>query len=596
MMAARLTSRTATDASPRGRRGVRTGHAVFGTVLAIAALAAPQIFTSGYALDVLVTMVLNAVMALGLAIVVRSGRMSLAQATFGGIGGYASGILMMQLGWSWWPAWFASGVAGAAFGLLLGLTSLRLRGFYFAIATFTFSLIAIQILSAWRDVTGGLSGMFGLPIPPDLFGYDWLDPRVYYYFGLAVAVGALIVCWLCTEGSRFGRRLRALGADEIVAGSIGVPAAPYRILAFAIASGVAGLAGSLNAHFIGGISPADIVPSASVFILVMVLAGGAQSLWGPVIGAIVLTGIPEVLRASAQWSMVLYGVFLLSYVYLFRDGLVPLFQRLAGSLTGGGATAAVAARADAPAPGTVRPHAHYRVEGASLALENITCGFGDYIVLDGVSFAAQKGEIFGVIGPNGAGKTTLFNTLTGIAPMRGGRLLLNGAAVRPSPSGMAQLGVGRTFQHPFVLGNHTVAQSIRVAAEARGSIQDQDYLDWVISVCDLATLLDLPTDRLTHYQRRLLTIAMAIAPRPALLLLDEPLAGMDETETAELKEKIAAIHDALACTILLIEHKIGVVMELCDNLAVLDFGKIIATGEPHAIARDPVVIEAYLGA
>ena len=318
MIEARMSSPASTEAMPRAPHGSRTGHVVFGAILAAAALAAPQIFTSGYALDVLVKMVLNAVMALGLAVVVRSGRMSLAQATFGGIGGYTSGILMMQLGWSWWPAWVASAVVGAAFGLLLGLTSLRLRGFYFAIATFTFSLIAIQILSAWRDVTGGLSGMFGLPIPPDLFGYGWLDPRVYYYFGLAVAVFAMIVCWLCAEGSRFGRRLQALGADEIVAGSIGVPAAPYRILAFAIASGVAGLAGSLNAHFIGGISPADIVPSASVFILVMVLAGGAQSLWGPVIGAIILTGIPEFLRVSAQWSMVLYGMFLLAYVYLLR--------------------------------------------------------------------------------------------------------------------------------------------------------------------------------------------------------------------------------------------------------------------------------------
>lgn len=590
------------DALPSSVLGggrLRLSTTMAGVIALAVAVAAPQVFSSDYDLDVLVKMVLNSVLALGLSIVVRSGRMSLAQATFGGIGGYTSGLLMMQLDWPWWPAWVAAGCVGAMFGLVLGLTSLRLRGFYFAIATFTFSLIVIQVLSAWRNVTGGLSGMFGLPVPDVLFGQDWLDARVYYYFGLLLVLVAICVCYLCTHGSRFGRRLSALGADEILAASIGIPAPTYRILAFTIASAIGGLAGSLSAHFIGGISPTDIIPSQSVFILIMVLAGGSRSMIGPVIGAIILTGIPEFLRASAQWAMILYGFFLLAYVFFFRDGLVPLASRVMSALGWGerrtqlppaeGIHAAQTGYPPVASPPPVKDHS------APVKVEGLVCAFGELVVLTDVSFEATGGEILGIIGPNGAGKTTLFNSLTGFVPLKAGTVEVTGKSIVPSAARMAGLGMARTFQHPRILQNHTVGQSIRVAAEACGAIRDSGYLAWVIRICSLEGLLDRDTDSLTHYERRLLTLAMAIAACPKILLLDEPLAGMDETETAELIGKIRQIHNQLGCTLLLIEHKLGAVLELCDNVVVLDFGKVIAHGKPQVVARDPKVIEAYLG-
>jgi branched-chain amino acid transport system permease protein len=562
--------------------------------LLVVALGVPWVMTSQYDLNVLVTMALNACLATGLAVVVRAGRLSLAQATFGGIGGYVSGILTAQYGLSYWPSLAAAGLTAGGFGLLLGLTSLRLQGFYFAIATFTFSQIAIVVLSAWTSVTGGMSGMFGLDNPPDIGAFSFSDPVVYYYFALIVLAGALLISFLCSTGSRFGRGLTVLGEDEVVAGALGVPAISYRLAAFAISSFVGGIAGSLSTHFIQGISPSDIAPAVSVFVLVMVMAGGARRLLGPAVGAIILTLVPELLRASAQWSMVLYGLFLLAYVFLFRQGLLPLLDNGVARLLrlrASGDPVASAGLAHSAPPQALDTMA----AAATLALERVRCQFGDNVVLNDIAIAVQPGTVHGIIGPNGAGKTTLFNVITGNAPLSRGRVLLGGHGIRPQPARMARRGVARTFQHPRVLLQHSVRESLHYAAELCGARRDAAYLDWVIDVTRLRALLDRPGAQLSHYERRLLTIGMAIAGRPKLLLLDEPLAGLDDTETHVVKEQIREIHARLGCTVLMIEHKLAVVMELCSFLTVLDYGRVIAEGDPASIAANDAVIQAYLG-
>src|SRR6185437_13206732 len=165
--------------------------------LIVSLVAAPLIASNQYYLNVLVLMALNATLATGLAIVVRAGRLSLAQATFSGIGGYTSGLLVMKLGMDYWPVLLLAGMFAAVVGVLLGLTSLRLRGFYFAIATFTFSQLVIIILRAWTPVTGGMSGMFGLPVPPDILGISFLNARNYYYLALFAAALSVSASYAC---------------------------------------------------------------------------------------------------------------------------------------------------------------------------------------------------------------------------------------------------------------------------------------------------------------------------------------------------------------------------------------------------------------
>jgi branched-chain amino acid transport system permease protein len=581
----------------RGLGAVRlAGYLV---ILALA-LGVPFVLNSGYDLNVLVDMATNVSLATGLAIVVRAGRMSLAQATFAGLGGYVSGILVMQQDWNYWLALLAAGVLSAVFGALLGLTSLRLQGFYFAIATFAFSQIVMIVLSAWTSVTGGLNGMFGLPFPPPIGTFDFTDPMTYYYLTLIGAIASVLVYYLCSAGTRFGRSISVLGEDEVLAGALGVPATAYRLIAFAISSCVGGVAGSLHTHFIQGISPPDLALSISVSLLVMVMAGGARSLMGPAVGAVLLTAVPELLRASYQWSLVFYGAFLLTYIYLFPGGLLPLADRWLRAALHRSSPAGNEESPATPDPEAARSSLpvqaiHYPTESDILILDRVRCAFDATVVLDQLDLRVRAGELRGIIGPNGAGKTTLFNVITGAAPLVSGTVALGGRTVHPRPSLMARHGVSRTFQHPRILESHTVADGISLAAELSGREVDRSHVEWTVDATRVRSLLRLRGSQLTHLQRRLVTLAMAIVSRPSLVLLDEPLAGLDDTETNLVKGLIRDIHRQLGCTILLIEHKLGVVMELCGVVTVLDYGRVIAEGDPAAVAKDPKVVMAYLG-
>lgn len=565
-------------------------------VLVLGLLLAPLWGRDQYYMNVLVMTVLNAALASGLAIVIRAGRLSLAQATFSGIGGYTSGLLVMKLGVEYWAALPLAGALAAAVGVLLGLTSLRLSGFFFAIATFTFSQIVIIILRAWTPVTGGMSGMFGLPVPSDVFGISFRDPLNYYYLALTAAALAVLVHYLCASGSRFGRGLIVLGEDEVLARALGVPATRYRLYAFALSSCIGGVVGSLSAHFIQGISPSDIQPIASIFIVVMVMAGGASSLAGPIVGAIVLTIVPELLRASAQWSMVFYGAFLLAYVYFFPKGLLPIARRIVLralniQTSGSAETPSLPSREKmfqpaAPKAGSSTPIFSFR---------GMVCRYGSLTVLDDIDWQIENGRINGLIGPNGAGKTTFFNVITGIAPLSAGTASWHGKGVRPRPEDMARLGISRTFQHARVLANHTVREALSLGAELPGGRPDAARIDWLIAKLDLGPVAGFRCGSLTHYQKRLVSIGVALASRCELLLLDEPFAGLDDTETEQLTGTIVDLHRATGNTILLIEHKLSVIMRICTNLTVLDHGKIIAHGDPKTVAANPNVIKAYLG-
>jgi len=555
---------------------------------------APLIGRDQYTLNILVMMALNATLATGLAIVVRAGRLSLAQATFSGIGGYTSGILVMKLGVAYWLALPVAGVFAALVGLLIGLSSLRLRGFYFAIATFVFSQIVIIILRAWTPVTGGMSGMFGLPVPDDVLGFSFRSALNYYYLALLLTGLALWIHHLSTAGSRFGRGLSVLGEDETLARTLGIPATRYRLYAFGLSSFIAGIAGSLSAHFIQGISPADIQPIASIFIVVMVMVGGTNSLAGPIIGAALLTIIPEMLRASAQWSMVFYGLFLLACVFFFQKGLLPLFRNLTHHLLH------IAPQryemVENPLDLSYRPpQRNSSEEGALLEFRHMSCQYGSLTVLDDVNWQIEAGAINGLIGPNGAGKTTFFNVITGFAPLSKGQLLWKGRSITPRPEVMAKLGLSRTFQHVRLLTNHTVYDALRLGGELPKGEIDEAHIIWLLAKLRLMVVRDVSCAHLNHYQKRLVSIGVALASHPELMLLDEPFAGLDDTETAELCDMIADLQHETGTTMLLIEHKLSVIMRICANLTVLDHGKIIAQGDPKVVAEDRQVIKAYLG-
>jgi branched-chain amino acid transport system ATP-binding protein len=234
---------------------------------------------------------------------------------------------------------------------------------------------------------------------------------------------------------------------------------------------------------------------------------------------------------------------------------------------------------------------------ASLEVRSVTVRFGGNVALDDVDLAAEPGLVTGLIGPNGAGKTTLFNVITGLLPPSGGQVMIEGTNVsRLRPSSRARLGMARTFQRLELFTLLSVRENIRVAADIRrtGGAHPADFVDGIIERVGLADVADARVDSLSTGRARLVELGRALATKPKILLLDEPASGQDEAETVSFGRLLRELaREGIA--VVLVEHDMALVMQVCDVIHVLDFGRVIAAGTPHEIQRDEAVLAAYLG-
>jgi branched-chain amino acid transport system ATP-binding protein/branched-chain amino acid transport system permease protein len=493
-------------------------------------------------------------------------------------------------------------IAAAASGLLaavVGLPLMRTSTLAIPISTFAFLIVIYNVLANWDPVTGGNSGLVSIPMTTDV-GSAGL------WAGVAVVV-ALGFKW-----SASGYRLQATREDEVAARSIGIGLMRERLIAFAISGTLCGIGGALAVHQSGVLSPTTFYFAASVTTITMLVVGGARSVLGAVVGTVAVATVNEVLRNFEEGASLLglvsigetpglaaigLGLILLATMIAMPNGLTG--GREAGELA---STRRPRGRTFSSSPPVARPDrttpGFSEASGETLRAENVSLAFAGLHVLRGVDMTLPPGEPLGLIGPNGAGKTTLLNVLSGFQAPDSGSLWLDGVDVTGwSPRRLARGGLGRTFQAALPFAQLTVLESVAVGAMGVG-VGRRDAVAIAADVLDRLGLLEQaqrPAGLQPPGSQRLLGIARALATKPRYLLLDEPAAGLNDEERGELVAILRGMIRDFGCAILLIEHDMNVVMDLCSRVQVLDDGETVAVGTPEEVQADPAVVEAYLG-
>jgi branched-chain amino acid transport system permease protein len=493
-------------------------------------------------------------------------------------------------------------IAAVASGLLaavVGWPLMRTSTLAIPISTFAFLIVAYNVLANWDAVTGGTSGLVSIPRTTDITSA-----------GLWASVAVVVV--LAFKWSASGYRLQATREDEVAARSIGIGLMRERLIAFTISGMLCGIGGALAVHQSGTLSPQTFYFAASVTTITMLVVGGARSVLGAVVGTLAVATVNELLRNLEEGTH-LFGLISIGEtpgLAAIGLGLILLATMIAlpGGLTGGreaGELEPIRRRLRSRVPSTppavaadqARPHA-VRGSAGSLRAEGVSLAFSGLHVLRGVELALPPGEALGLIGPNGAGKTTLVNVLSGFQAPDSGSVLLDGADVTSwSPARLARAGLGRTFQAALPFAGLTVVESVAVGAMGVG-VGRREAVEIAANVLErlgLSEQAQSPAGLQPPGNQRLLGIARALATGPRYLLLDEPAAGLNDEECRELVAILRAVIQDFGCAILLIEHDMNVVMDLCSQVQVLDDGETVVIGTPEEVQAHPAVVEAYLG-
>jgi branched-chain amino acid transport system permease protein len=536
------------------------------------------------------------------------GIISMGQGAFFGMGAYISAVLTVKLGWNPWLAMAVSAGGTTFVAYLFCAPFLKLRAIYLAIATLGLGEIVTLILQDWHEVTGGVSGLSGIPylsIGPILFKQDWV---IFYLCGFFLICFAFIADNV--GRTRLGRAYQAIRTNEVAAVAAGINAEKNLRNVFCFSAFVASLAGSILAHFITFVSP-DTFSHVSFTFLIIVIVGGAN-IWGGLATGILLLGLSEFFRGFQDLSTGLYGLLLIATFFVAPGGLSSLlFSRVkAAQLMAGIHEKRSQSIKSSDVFKPVRPT--LSGDNRILHVDGISMKYGGTEALSGVTFAVQKGQIVGIIGPNGAGKTTLLNTINGYIMPVEGKMTYKGIDVTyKKPHEMAKLGVARTFQLVNLFSGMTVVENVMVGGHLIGKsgifasgltlsrARREETAIWNSAIMSLETVglahraYDI-VDSLSFGEQRCVELARALCGEPDLLFVDEPAAGLNTAEAERLGNTLKRIRDS-GITIMIVEHNMSLVMSISDMVAVLEFGKLIAFGSPDYVCSHEGVIQAYLG-
>ena len=551
---------------------------------------------------------LYAMVALGLVLLTGvAGLTSFGQAAFVGLGAYASAYVTTAHGASPWLGLLCGLVLTLAVALVLAGVTLRMSGHYLPLATIAWGL-ALFFLVGNLEFLGKFDGLQGIP-PVAVGGLELRTGRSSYWLIWIVALlGALALRHLLD--SRPGRAMRALKGGTLMAEAMGVATFRYKVLAFVIAALYASVSGWLFAHYQRSVNPSPFGLQMGIESLFMAVLGGVGLVGGAFVGSAAVKvaedrlqdWLPALLGTSGPVELVVFGMVLILVLQVTPDGLWSLATRrlpVRRQDPAGWAGAEPLSRATPPARGET-----------VLSVQAARKQFGGLVAVNDVSFDVRAGEIVGLIGPNGAGKSTLFNLVTGVLPLTGGRVDFRGERVSGlSSRAIARRGMSRTFQHVRMIADMSVLENVALGAHRRGGAgvlramlrldrRDERRLlaeAWrQLERIGMAALAFEPAGNLALGQQRLMEIARALCTDPALLLLDEPAAGLRLKEKQALGEVLSQLR-AEGMSLLLVEHDMDFVMTLTDRIVVVEFGTKLTEGTPEAVREDPAVRAAYLG-
>lgn len=498
------------------------------------------------------------------------------------LGAYVSAILTRDFAMPFELALAAGTLAGALGAVAVDAlaTRVRLAGFAYAIFSLSFAE-ALRIILNNVSAVGGSGGLVGIPAHTTL-------PLVA---GLAVLI--LAGFW-GFDRARLGQLKTAIGDDELIVPVMGVKLVATKLTIFAMGGGLGGLAGGLYSHYVLFIRPDDFGFALLIALQLPIVFGGLDRFYGAVAGILILGCVPEMVRGLADYRLLFMGAATLAVLAVRPSGLIThdtiaWVKRRVGRGRGG-----VPKVAALPVP-QVPP-----TSAGPLVVDGICVRFGGIAALDGVSLSIPTTPgISAVIGPNGAGKTTFFNVLTGLIRPGAGRIRLDGRdLVGLRPDQVFKARIARTFQGVRLFAHLSVYRNVMVAA--RSAAPDAATARARAEQALAETGLDrsawaLPPDRLTLLDRRLVEIARGLSARPALLLLDEPAAGLNSAEKERLGALLGHLAETFACRIVIVEHDMKLVMSIAQTIWVMNFGRVLSHGTPDEIRNDPAVIEAYLG-
>jgi ABC-type branched-subunit amino acid transport system ATPase component/ABC-type branched-subunit amino acid transport system permease subunit len=629
---------------------------IHGTELAALALLAaiPLMVDNSYVLGLLTLLAIYGVLLIGLDVTVGYlGQINLAQAAFLGLGAYAAGLSVAHFDFGMMAALAMSLGVGLVFGTLLAFPALRLEGPQFALATLSFSALSATTLNEWESLTMGAQGLH--VIRPTFLGITLDAPG---FFWLCLLVLALVwMAMRNLLSSQWGRAFEALRDSPIATDAMGVGTFRHKVAGFALSSGLGGLAGGLYAFNFQYLQPQSFGWDLMVILLLGVVLGGRKSLWGAVVGATIIALLPNLLSSrmlfqaisafgllvalmaggqglmrkttrpfqalapiiamailvagsllvhnTEDWRKAIFALMLFSVVVGLPEGLMGFAARFLTRLFQIKPPAL-------PAPAALDDVLPVRKADGSALLElrELKRYFGGVKAVDGVSMTVRAGEIHGLIGPNGSGKSTVVNVISGLYVPTGGNMLLRGKAL---PEGslfkVSRRGVARTFQNLQLFSELSALDNVMVALKGvyrsplplvllgLAKAEEKRAAAAALALLDLVGLKAQARSHardLTYGDQRFLEIARALARKPELLILDEPAAGLAHPDVNRLLEIIRRIQER-GISIILIEHHMDVISELCGIVTVLDGGEIIASGTAEQVKRDPKVIVAYLG-